>query len=292
MLLQATERAEAGDFAQAAELSQQLLAQDETNTSALFLLSRSLTMLGRNNDAIKALEKAVKSQPDDIDVFNLLGHLLYHSGRHEDAMDAFNRCLELKPDHVEAMRQMANLMLGSDQANALHLFKRAYALAPDHGDLLFDYAWAMTYSVGDTDMGANLFRRWLELGRGTADRGSIALQALNYASNQNSGTLARLHREWASRHTDPLGQAGGFRDHDFRADRPIRVGFLSADFCRHPVGRFALILCHHLNREQFELFVYANNEREDKLKADFEAFATWRCHHRRRVLDGCAGAMP
>ena len=124
-------------------------------------------------------------------------------------MDAFNRCLELKPDHVEAMRQMANLMLGSDQANALHLFKRAYALALDHGDLLFDYAWAMTYSVGDTDMGANLFRRWFELGTGTADRGSIALQALDYASNQNSGTLARLHREWASRHTDPLGQAGG-----------------------------------------------------------------------------------
>ena len=43
---------------QATELSQQLLAQNETNTSALFLLSRSLTMLGRNNDAIKALEKA------------------------------------------------------------------------------------------------------------------------------------------------------------------------------------------------------------------------------------------
>ena len=32
---------------------------------------------------------------------------------------------------------------------------------------------------------------------------------LDYASKQNSGTLARLHREWASRHTDPLGQAGG-----------------------------------------------------------------------------------
>ena len=166
-------------------------------------------MLGRNNDDIKALEKAVKSQPDDIEVFNLLGHLLYHSGRHEEAMDAFNRRLELNPDLVEAMRQMANLMLGSAQANALHLFKRAYALALDHGDLLFDYAWAMTYSVGDTDMGANLFRRWFELGSGTADRGSITLQALDYASNQNSGTLARLHWEWASRHTDPLGQAGG-----------------------------------------------------------------------------------
>ncbi|MDP6305934.1 MAG: tetratricopeptide repeat protein [Verrucomicrobiota bacterium] len=175
----------------------------------MFLLSRSLTMLGRNNNAIKALKKAVKSQPDDIEVFNLLGHLLYHSGRHEEVMDAFNRCLELNPDLVEAMRQMANLMMGSDQANALHLFKLAYALAPNHDGRLFDYAWAMKYSVGDTEMGTNLFRRWFDLGSGTADRGSIALQALNYASNQNSGTLARLHLEWASRHTDPLGQTGG-----------------------------------------------------------------------------------
>ena len=233
-------------------------------------------MLGRNNDAIEALEKAAKAQPDDIEVFNLLGHLLYHSNRHGEAKDAFSRCLELNPDHIEAMRQMANLTLGSDQASALHLFERALALAPDHDDLLFDYAWAMMYSAGDTDMGANLFRRWFEFDSGTADRGSIALQALNYASNQNPETLARLHREWATRHADPLGQAGGFREHDFRADRPLRIGFLSTDFCRHPVGRFALILCLHIDRDQFELFVYANNEREDELKADFEAFATWR----------------
>ena len=102
-------------------------------------------------------------------------------------MDAFNRCLELNPDHVEAMRQMANLMLGSDQANALHLFKRAYALAPDHGDLLFDYAWAMTYSVGDTDMGANLFRRWFELGSGTADRGAAEIRGHKADSNRTRG---------------------------------------------------------------------------------------------------------
>ena len=76
ILLQATERAEAGDFAQAAELSQQLLSRDEADVDALFLLGRSLAMLDRNDEAIEALEKAAKAQPDDIEVFNLLGHLL------------------------------------------------------------------------------------------------------------------------------------------------------------------------------------------------------------------------
>nr|MBC8245416.1 tetratricopeptide repeat protein [Verrucomicrobiota bacterium] len=215
---------------------------------------------------------------DDIEVFNLLGHLLYQSGRHEEAKEAFSRCLELNPSHVEAMRQTANLTLGSDQAHALQLFKQAHALAPGHADLLFDHAWAMTYSAGDTDTGATLFRRWFEFGSGTADRGSIALQALNYASNQNPGTLARLHREWAAKHADPLGQAATFRDHDFRTDRPLRLGLLSADFCRHPVGRFALVLCHHIDRGRFALFIYANREeeKEEELKASFESLATWR----------------
>ncbi|MDP6794408.1 MAG: hypothetical protein QF721_02040 [Verrucomicrobiota bacterium] len=59
LLLQATERAESGDFAQAAELSRQLLSRNEADVDALFLL-------GRNDEAIKALEKAVQisNSPD------------------------------------------------------------------------------------------------------------------------------------------------------------------------------------------------------------------------------------
>ena len=171
---------------------------------------------------------------------------------------------------------MANLTLGSDQAGSLSLFKQAYALAPDHADLLFDRAWAVMYAAGDTDSGATLFRRWFEFAGGTADRGSFALQALNYASNQNPETVARLHREWAAQHADPLGQSANFHGHDFRTDRPLRVGLLSSDFCRHPVGRFALTLCPHLDRSRFELFVYANRKEEDELKASFESLAAWR----------------
>ena len=91
LLRQATERAESGDFAQAAELAQQILSRNGDHAEALFLLGRSLAMLDRNDEAITVLEKATKARPDDLEALNLLGHLLYHCDRHEEAKAAFAR---------------------------------------------------------------------------------------------------------------------------------------------------------------------------------------------------------
>ena len=65
-------------------------------------------MLGQNDKAIKALEKLTIVQPENIEVYNLLGHLFLNVSKPDLAIDAFNRCLELNPKHVEAMRHIAN----------------------------------------------------------------------------------------------------------------------------------------------------------------------------------------
>lgn len=98
---------------------------------------------------------------------------------------------------------------------------------------------------------------------------------LNYASNQKNETIAKLHREWGEKHADPLGQTADFKTHDFNTDRPLRIGLLSADFIPHPVGRYALVLCQHLNSKKFLLFIYSNREKSG-LTAQFKKIATWR----------------
>ena len=274
-LEQAVQQLENGNPEQAAEIAGQALEYDPENADALFLIGRCRALLNQNEEAINALEQASERLPDRLELFNLLGHLLYHERHHEKAIDSFRRCVELDPDHVEAHRQLANLYLGNDQPKAIRLFERAHQLAPNHADLLFDYAWGMMYSVGDTDQGAELFRKWLQLDHGTADRGSIAVQALNYPSNQNPIELAQYHFQWAEKHMNQFWREIDFGDHDFSADRPIRLGMLSGDFCRHPVGRFAMLLCHHLDLERFDLFIYSNNHETDDLKPSFEEHALW-----------------
>ena len=101
------------------------------------------------------------------------------------------------------------------------------------------------------------------------------MQALNYPSNQNPIELAQYHFQWAEKHMNQFWREIDFGDHDFSADRPIRLGMLSGDFCRHPVGRFAMLLCHHLDLERFDLFIYSNNHETDDLKPSFEEHALW-----------------
>ena len=240
-LEQAVQQLENGNPEQAAEIAGQALEYDPENADALFLIGRCRALLNQNEEAINALEQASERLPDRLELFNLLGHLLYHERHHEKAIDSFRRCVELDPDHVEAHRQLANLYLGNDQPKAIRLFERAHQLAPNHADLLFDYAWGMMYSVGDTDQGAELFRKWLQLDHGTADRGSIAVQALNYPSNQNSIELAQYHFQWAEKYMNQFWREIDFGDHDFSADRPIRLGCCPAIFA---VTRSAVLPCY------------------------------------------------
>ncbi len=60
-------------------------------------------------------------------------------------------------------------------------------------------------------------------------------------------------------------------------DRRLRVGFVSADFGRHPVGYFLIRALENLDRGQCETVCYCNRMIKDELTARFQAASTiWR----------------
>ena len=60
-------------------------------------------------------------------------------------------------------------------------------------------------------------------------------------------------------------------------DAPLRLGFLSADLCQHPVGLLLLPLVLALSgRSDLELFFYDNSLRSDWLSHILQAYGTWR----------------
>ena len=78
-------------------------------------------------------------------------------------------------------------------------------------------------------------------------------------SHDQSETRCKKRKEWAMCwEADQIEKIYGPLWPDLllepRKQRRLRVGYLSADFCNHPVGRFMLPILEHHDREKVEIW--------------------------------------
>ena len=68
-------------------------------------------------------------------------------------------------------------------------------------------------------------------------------------------TLYEEHRRWNRQHAEPLAKFIEPHRNDRSPDRRLRIGYVSPDFRRHPVGRFLLPLLESHDRGSFEIIL-------------------------------------
>jgi protein O-GlcNAc transferase len=106
---------------------------------------------------------------------------------------------------------------------------------------------------------------------------SNLLMTLQYHASATLSGLAAAHAEYERLHAGPLRSAR--RPHENAPDlhRRLRIGFVSPDFGRHPVGHFLVRGLENLDRGQFDTVYYCDRLLKDDLTARFQAAATiWR----------------
>lgn len=60
-------------------------------------------------------------------------------------------------------------------------------------------------------------------------------------------------------------------------DRTLRVGFVSADLCSHPVSLFLLPVLERINQDLFEIYFYSNSIFEDEMSDELRRYSkAWR----------------
>src|SRR5204863_1852537 len=72
----------------------------------------------------------------------------------------------------------------------------------------------------------------------------------------------------------PLRTSWRPHENDRDPERRLRVGFVSPDFCRHPVGYFLIRALEHFDRGQWEMVCYSDRIVQDELTKRFQAAAT------------------
>lgn len=299
-------RRDAGDRNGAAEAYRRAVEMHPTLVSGHNNLGVVLCELGRPVEALPAFEKALELQPQSPWAHVNLGNVLKDLKRYDDAIASYDRALQMTTMMHEAWSNLADvLQLTGKTEEAVAAAERALNLDPEGPETLntLGTLYAVQKRMPEAEA---LFRRalaaqpdnavyWLNLGNALAEvpakvdafRRALALKPdfeqaqshlafhLNYLAEASPEELQReavRYGELLARRITPR-QAW---DNDRNADRPLRIGLVSADLCQHPVAYFLEATLHAFKDKKLSFVAYSGAEKEDEVSARLRTmFAKW-----------------
>jgi predicted O-linked N-acetylglucosamine transferase (SPINDLY family) len=238
-------------------------------------------------EAVKRYREALALDPACFDALQLWGVIRFRSGEIEAGIALFERALELRPDHEPTLNNLGNALraIGRPQ-DAVRAYQRAIASRPNPQLMTLQNLASALILTGDLEGAFGAFTRACEIDpQALAARAGRAGLALTFALWDriesdveflmqarpkpglplDPGSLLllplppqvlRAYAEaYARTFPGPLtvpgpAQASG-------SPRPLRVGYLSADFREHAVGYLMGAVLELHERSRVEPYCYA-----------------------------------
>ncbi len=289
----------AGMMDMAAEFLKCAVEKSPNASDYLNNLGVCLSATGRHGEAIGFLQRAISIQPTLADAYYNLGIALYSVQRPEEAVAAYQQAIQYRPHHAESHGNLAIAVRGLGQPQAaVDCLLRAIQIKPNFpfalnnlGNLFWELnrpdeaidacrraiALDPNYASPHSNLG-NAFKeqglmeqahahytRAVELMPGEPNFLSNLLFSMHFQSRFTAIDLRQHHREWDSRFCRPLRDRIPPHMNDRDPDRRIRIGYVSADFKGHPVGRFLLPMLVNHDRWAFESFCYSDTQLPDAM---------------------------
>ena len=242
-------------------------------------LGMALHQAGRFGEAVPHLERALSLTPDRADLWYTLGTALHGIGRLGEAVTAFERALALDPAMTDAAYALGVVQQNGGQCDAAIVsYRRVLAACPDHAQAHNNLANTLMM-LGQLDEALEHYAAERKLRPENAQSASNLLLARQYDPRVSRQTQADEARAWNAQFAAPLAQLAQPHQNDYDPDRRLRVGYVSSDFHRHPVGYFLAPILQAHDASRIDVYCYANNASEDDdLTARLRASASggWR----------------
>jgi predicted O-linked N-acetylglucosamine transferase (SPINDLY family) len=206
-----------------------------------------LKELNRHSEAIQAFYKAVRLAPENEHYVNNLGAAALDIGLNSEALECFQDAVASNPNLQTAQNNIGNLLKDRGRgAEALAHYRRSMELA--EGNFAASRLTKNNY-----------------------------LLCWQYLPEVDPEKVFEEHKKWGMDTVRLLRPAFNHSSRKIPAGEKLRVGFVSADFCQHPVGVFMEPLLRELAGERFEIFAYADYKQADSVSERMKATVpNWR----------------
>ena len=138
----------ANRFDEAEKYVDRIYALDPQDPNLYHLIGVTFSEMGRDDKAVIAYRKSVEKSPNAAAYFGLASHYR-EMGDLEQASAAFAKGIELKPDTPSFMKMYADMLQQhGKRREALEMYKRSLAITPTNPVVLFD-AGVLSAKLGD-----------------------------------------------------------------------------------------------------------------------------------------------
>jgi protein O-GlcNAc transferase len=269
--------ADQGQFDEAIEEYRCAVALRPAYAQARNSLGNALRNKGRFDEAIAEIRQAISIDPNNPDAFSGLGNVFRDTGQLNEAISAYSQAIALRPAMPEAHNNLGAALKESGQLDkAIAAFREAISLRPNYAKAYSNLGSALK-DEGLFPEAIEAFRHAISIDPAYTDAHSNLVYAMQFDAAYSPHAIAGELRRWNHRHAAPLRKFIRPHSNDRSPERPLRIGYVSADFRDHVVGRNLLPLFRNHDRREFEITCYAQVLRPDAITRDFQKTAReWR----------------
>lgn len=245
------------DYRWAAQLFQMVLKKAPDNADASNNLGGCLFKLHNIPEAIKAFKSAIRINPFFGKAYSNLGKVYLEIKQEKKALEVCRQAVELLPDQLDVMIDLgyAYSKINGRMHLAIKSFERVLDLDGDNVQAMLPMANLLA-ARGDVSAALDLLRKALSIEPENIRAFSVLLFLMQYIPDTKQENLYK-----ASRYAGRLIEG---TSHDIsntpmhREKQHLRIGFVSSDFRKHPVGNLLAGLFRYRNTEKLSLYCYHN----------------------------------
>lgn len=235
-------------------------------TPALRSLCHLLELHGRFAEAEAGLLRYAEIDNESPESLYEIGRNLVQQKKEVEALDWLRRAIKAKPDYELAHISLsAALNSTDDPLTAMEELKESIKILPNLPHLHTNLG-IINLSLSRADDAIACFRKALEINPRFSHARSSMLFALSHSTKITPEELYREHRAYGKLIEEEVkGKEYTTYSNSRTTDRPLKIGFVSADFRNHAVAKFVIPFFEELHkRPEFITYAYSNHGAVDE----------------------------
>ena len=229
----------------------------------------------RPEEALASYRKSIELDPDYAESHLYLGKQLSKGKRYDEAIISYQKSIELNSDNDQVYFDLGYALIQTDRLNeALINFEQALKLNPDNTDIHMHMATIFN-NLRNYEKVISSFKKGLEniAESKNFDRFSQSFFHLSILKDLDSNIekmALNCQEELTQIYNKKIKNSRDFTFADYKSkgsSKKLRIGLVSGDLRKHPVGFFVKPLLQFIDREGYEICCFSNTI--DKLEDDF-----------------------